>query len=537
MASMSRREMLRRLRAVAALPLLQALPGCGDDTGGSGETGETGDTGDDLPVYEWEGDPGPENIFECGVASGDPLPDGFIAWTRVSVPETTAVEVFLEIATDANFDNRVAADYYASRPMGDQTVKIDVAGLEAGTTYYYRFYAQGRMSMTGRTKTAPADMVEHVRIGVASCSSLAHGYFHAYARMAERDDLDVVLHLGDYIYEYGNGEYGSIRTYEPPTETITLADYRTRYAQYRKDADLQALHAAHPMVIVWDDHESADNAYSGGAANHDPSEGDFAMRRQDSTQAFFEWVPIREGEAGVIYRALAYGSLVDIIMLDTRIIGRDEQPESQSDLDNPDRNLLGDEQAAWLEERLGNSTAKWKLLGQQVMMGQLKLVAGTNAEGGGTYLNLDQWDGYQADRNRLWNYVVDNNIDNFVVVTGDIHTSWAIDLTFDPNEPTAYDPADGTGAIGTEFVCCSVTSPSIVSNSAVEFVQNANPHIHYIDLEQKGYMVLDITADRLQCDWYYVANHEDPAGGAETWGKGFTVADGVPHVVEASAPA
>ncbi len=544
MTSWTRRELLRRLRAVAALPLLQALPACGDGSGdgdGDGESGTGEETGgDDLPVYEWEGELGPETIFECGVASGDPLPDGFIAWTRVCLPEDDgqAVEVFLEIALDAELTMRVAADYYASEPTRDQTVKIDVAGLEASTTYYYRFYAQGRVSPTARTKTAPEGMVDRLRFAVASCSSLAHGYFHAYARLAERGDIDLLVHLGDYIYEYPSGAYGNIRPYEPVTETITLGDYRMRYNQYRRDPDLQAAHHAHPFVVVWDDHETADNAWSGGAENHDDAtEGDYPARRAVSSQAFFEWVPIREGEAGIIYRHLAYGDLVDLIMLDTRIIGRDEQTDDPDDLDNPDRTLLGDTQAAWLEERLANSTAKWKLLGQQVMMGQLKLVGAPNAEGGGTFLNLDQWDGYQASRNRLWNYVVDNEIDNFVVITGDIHTSWAIDLTFDPNEPTAYDASTGMGAIGTEFVVCAVTSPSIVSNTAIDFVKNANPHIHYIDLEQKGYMVLDITPERVQCDWYYVQDVTQTSGGAESWGKGYTVADGVPHVVEATSPA
>ena len=344
------------------------------------------------------------------------------------------------------------------------------------------------------------------------------------------------MHLGDYIYEYGDGEYGDVRNYDPPYETLVLDDYRRRYRQYRKDADLQDAHAAHAFVVVWDDHETADNAWSGGAENHDATEGDYADRRRDSTQAFFEWIPIREGEAGIIYRQLAYGDLVDIIMLDTRIIGRSEQGGA-ADIPDPDRSLLGDAQAAWLEDRLSNSAAQWKLLGQQVMMAQLKLVGATDAEGSGTFLNLDQWDGYGASRDRLWNFVLDQGIENFVVLTGDIHTSWANELTFDPNNPEVYDPATSAGALGVEFVCTAVTSPSIVSNSAIDFIQDANPQIRYIDLERKGYMVLDISPERIQCDWFYVADVTSPEGGAESWGKGWEVRSGMPKLIEAGSPA
>ena len=527
--------MLRRLRAVAALPLLNAVAACADDGALDGETG-----GSDLPEYEYDGPLGPETLFEHGVASGDPLPDGFIAWTRVSPAEDGSaampVEVFLEVAHDPDFTDRVAADYYASAPDRDHTVKIDVTGLEPGTIYYYRFFGLGRESRTGRVRTAPEGMVDRLKFAVASCSSLAHGWFHAYARIADRDDLDVVLHLGDYIYEYGDGEYGDVRNYDPPYETLVLDDYRRRYRQYRKDADLQDAHAAHAFVVVWDDHETADNAWSGGAENHDATEGDYADRRRDSTQAFFEWIPIREGEAGIIYRQLAYGDLVDIIMLDTRIIGRSEQGGA-ADIPDPDRSLLGDAQAAWLEDRLSNSAAQWKLLGQQVMMAQLKLVGATDAEGSGTFLNLDQWDGYGASRDRLWNFVLDQGIENFVVLTGDIHTSWANELTFDPNNPEVYDPATSAGALGVEFVCTAVTSPSIVSNSAIDFIQDANPQIRYIDLERKGYMVLDISPERIQCDWFYVADVTSPEGGAESWGKGWEVRSGMPKLIEAGSPA
>jgi alkaline phosphatase D len=217
--------------------LVPGAIGCsGDDEGAKG---------DGLPTYSYDGTPGPETLFSHGVASGDPLPNAIILWTRVSPQSEAAIEVWWEIARDLGFEKRVQVGTFTTDAERDFTVKLDVTGLEAGATYYYRFFALGRESPMGRTKTAPVGDVAHLRFAVLSCASFAHGYFHAYRSVAERLDLDAVLHLGDYIYEYGSGEYGNVREYEPPHEILALADYRMRYAQYRRDPHLQEVHQHH----------------------------------------------------------------------------------------------------------------------------------------------------------------------------------------------------------------------------------------------------------------------------------------------------
>src|SRR5690606_21080582 len=249
--TITRRELLRRAGLLGAASLIPTFSACtppGSEDGETGETGETdgtdgtdetGDEGDGLPEYSWDGDPGPETIFSHGVASGDPLTDSVILWTRVSPAADESVELFFEVAIDPGFEMRVAADWIpATDADRDYTVKIDIDGLEAGATYYYRFYAQGRVSPIGRTRTAPDGAVDHLRFAVCSCSSYAHGYFHAYAEIAGQADLDAVIHLGDYIYEFENGTYGNVREYDPPYEIVTLDDYRRRYRHYRLDRDL-----------------------------------------------------------------------------------------------------------------------------------------------------------------------------------------------------------------------------------------------------------------------------------------------------------
>jgi alkaline phosphatase D len=279
-----------------------------------------------------------------------------------------------QIARDGAFTDIARSGELTTDGDRDYTVKVDVTGLSPATTYYYRFIALGGSSPIGRTRTAPSGGVARLRFAVVSCSSYAHGFFHAYRSIAQRLDLDAVVHLGDYIYEYGSGQYGTARPYEPEHEILNLADYRARYAYYRKDPDLQAVHRQHPFIAVWDDHESANNAWVDGAENHTPgAEGKWADRKAAAAQAYAEWMPIRELEGPTkIYRSLRYGDLAELIMLDTRSWGREEQvPQSDSRINDPNRQLLGQDQEAWLSERLRTSTAQWKLVGQQVMMGQL----------------------------------------------------------------------------------------------------------------------------------------------------------------------
>lgn len=350
-----------------------------------------------------------EGSFDHGVASGDPLSDSVVIWTRVTPPMRAPVTVSWQVATDADFQQRVNEDQTTVDEARDYTVKVDVQGLDPDTIYYYRFLTGSRFSAVGRTKTLADGSVSQVRLAVLSCSNYPGGFFNVYAELAADDALDGVLHLGDYIYEYGrtddagNPAYASEdaaamgRLVAPANECITLQDYRTRYAQYRSDPDLQAVHALLPFITVWDDHEVANDAYKSGAENHDPStEGDFNQRKLAAIQAYFEWLPLRPltpDTEGRIYRRFEFGNLVNLIMLDTRIIGRDKQldyadyidPVSGNfdvdaftqDVTSSGRSLIGAPQMAWLTDTMNQSTATWQVLGQQVLMMRMLLPAVT----------------------------------------------------------------------------------------------------------------------------------------------------------------
>jgi len=572
--AISRRQLLRRAGAFGTSALLvHPLSGCGDDggdattdtvstagtedstdgTGGGAsgtDTATTTDTttdattdtttgGDDgLPRYEYEGEPGPADLFQHGVASGDPLSDGVVLWTRATDASATGdIEGFFEVSESPDFGFRVLAGPALVVAARDYTIKLDVRGLEPGKTYYYRFFALGRQSPVGRTRTAPAEGYARLRFAVCSCSSYAHGYFHNYKHIAARADLDAVLHLGDYIYEYGTGEYGDVRAYEPATEIVSLEDYRTRYSQYRRDADLAELHRQHPTIVVWDDHEITNDAHESGAENHQPdTEGDYATRKAIAYQVYEEWMPIRAQAPGVIYRAFKYGDLVDLLMLDTRIVGRDEQAAGtvdQATIDDPARSILGAEQEQWLEDRLVESVADWRLLGQQVMFAQLINFTGTGI------FNVDQWDGYAPNRQRVLDVIADNGLANVVVLTGDIHSSWAFEVAPDPLDPLAYDPATGAGALAVEFVAPGISSPGFpgsLANATPAFLQQ-NPHLKWADLVTRGYIVLDVTREQVQADWYFAADVEDPGNDAVAFASGWVVQSGTPKLTEATAPA
>lgn len=474
---------------------LTVLPGlsCASDTDpAAGEPGTSSDV------------PSPSSrrsraVFQHGVASGDPLSDAVILWTRVT-PEgvvTPRVPVTWQIARDVGFTRVVGSGVVTTGAERDHTVKIDARGLDAGTTYYYRFIALGGSSPIGRTRTAPRGGVERLRFAVASCASYAHGYFHGYRHMAARIDLDAVIHLGDYIYEYGNGHFGSAREYDPPHEIVTLADYRRRYAQYRRDGDLQAAHQQHPFIVIWDDHESANDAWKGGAQNHtEGREGAWAERRAAARRAHAEWMPIREHGDGRIWRALRFGDLVDLLLLDTRSWGRDRQASAGDGaaLADPARTLLGRDQEAWLRRELARSTAAWRLVGQQVMMGQVP-----------QQLNVDAWDGYPAARQRFFDILIEERVRDVVVLTGDIHASYAIDLAPAPLDPGRYNSTTGEGALAVEIVTPGITSPGDTREAAarLEPMILENPHIRYVDLWRRGYVVLDVTPERAQAAWFH----------------------------------
>ncbi len=524
--SFSRRNFLKGLGAAGVAPGL--INGCG--SGGFKLPTGIPPIPDNLPEYAFDGALGPEALFSHGVASGDPLTDAIVLWTRVTPEESGPIEVWVEMSLDPSFQYRVFQDTVITDADRDYTVKIDVTGLVWKRNYYYRFFALGRQSSVGRTRLAPIGAeVDRLRIGVASCSSLAHGYFHAYQHLAARTDLDVVLHLGDYIYEYANGGYGSARQYEPPTEIVSLADYRMRYAQYRRESELQELHRQVPFIAIWDDHESADNSWMDGALNHQPeTEGEWSDRKMASAQAYFEWMPIRDNPTRQIYRTLGYGDLVDFIMLDTRIVGREEAGPILVDPDDEtlSEHLLGPEQETWVQGELLGSTAKWKLLGQQVVMSLW--------DAGSFHANGDQWNGYPAARNRFLNFLRDNALNNVVVLTGDVHSSWAMDVT--PDDDT-YNPETREGAVAVEFVTPGISSPGDGTLGTVVEAQLLpnSPHIRYWNIVNNGYMVLDVTADKVQADWYHLDGIAQDQGD-ESFATAWAVFDGQTHVEEMSGP-
>lgn len=381
MTKLTRRDFLKASAAgFGAAVLSTSLIGCSSDTR------------EPLPL--------PYRVqFLHGVASGDPATDAIILWTRVSADAAT-VPVSWQLAQDKDFKQIVRSGDTSTSAQSDYTVKIDVRDLNAGTEYYFRFRAGTVTSAVGRAKTLPAAGVNAVKLAVFSCSNYPAGYFHVYAKAAEITNLDAVIHLGDYIYEYGADGYASEnaaalgRQSQPATEILSLADYRTRYSQYRTDSALQQLHAAAPFIAVWDDHEITNDTWRDGAENHQPDEGDFTQRKQAALKAYFEWMPIRPAAANdelTIYRQFEFGDLVNLMMLDTRVIGRDEQlsyasytdPVSgqldsarfSADLMQANRTLLGNEQLQWLLDKLSQSEARWQLLGQQVLMGRMLLPA------------------------------------------------------------------------------------------------------------------------------------------------------------------
>jgi len=283
--------------------------------------------------------------FEHGVASGDPLADGFVIWTRVSAAAGEPVAVQWQVAGDASMATVLRKGVFRTGPDSDYTVKVDVRGLPSGAQLYYQFSVEGVESPVGKSRTLPSGDVGEARFAVVSCASYPTGYFHVYREIANRDDIDAVLHLGDYIYEYGMGGYATEhaeelnRVPDPPNELMTLSDYRRRHAQYKADPDSQAMHAAHPVIAIWDDHEIANDAWRDGAENHNEDEGGWAARRDAAIRAYFEWMPIRgdvDGENTRIFRQFRFGNLLSLIMLDTRLHGRDRQPQIAEDMTQDD---------------------------------------------------------------------------------------------------------------------------------------------------------------------------------------------------------
>lgn len=426
--------------------------------------------------------------FYHGVASGDPLSDAVIIWTRITVQDTTManVPVHWDMATDVNFTSLVDSGTVTTGSNKDFTVKVDVAGLQPNTFYYYRFTHDGACSVTGRTKTAPDGMVDQLRFAVVSCSDYREGYFNAYESIMNRNDVDAVIHLGDYIYEYAGGT--APRNMEPNAEIVTLSDYRTRFSHYRLDEQLRNLHQQYPFITIWDDHETTNNSWVDGAENHtDGAEGQWSDRKNNAMQTYFEWMPIRDPSGTNPYqgyRKIAYGDLADILVLDTRLEAREEQTSNGAIINDTNRTLLGSDQMTWLKNNLSDTSSQWKIIAQQVMIAPLTL--------GSFIINNDQWDGYPAERKRIYDHIMNNGIEDVVVLTGDIHTAWANNLI------------DNGTNVAVEFVTTSVTSSASPIPIDASLLQSTLPHIKFVDLSRKGYYVLDVTPTKTQANFYFV---------------------------------
>lgn len=548
----SRRELIQKsLFGFGALSLPVAFTGCND--------------GSDDESSEAQAD------FLHGVASGDPLQDRVILWTRVTPTDFGVhLKVTWEIATDDQFKQNLKTGTVQTTKTDDFTVKVDATGLKAGTTYYYRFRFGSIVSPVGQTKTLPVT-TNKVSFAVCSCSNYPAGYFYVYREMAKQN-VDVVIHLGDYIYEYGADGYatedaaklGRTLPSDNNKEIIKLDDYRKRYELYRQDKDLQAAHQRHPFIVIWDDHELANDTWREGAENHQSSEGPFLERKLAALQAYFEWMPIRPVSSADhlnIYRQFNFGSLVELTMLDTRIIARDKQLEYkdymtasgldaqkfQTDLTDSKRTLMGHAQRGWLVDKLKQSTATWNVIGQQVLMSKMWIPAellaslGQITSGGATPdtlakmnaqitelvtlklrleqgdptltvqeksrvttlvpYNLDAWDGYYAEREFMYDKLAEFN-KKIIVLAGDTHNAW-----------TSYLYSKKGEYVGVELATSSVSSPGLEKYLSIPLAQLQQfefafttliDELAYCNLNQRGYLVVTLDDKQVQSDWIFV---------------------------------
>jgi alkaline phosphatase D len=466
--------------------------------------------------------------FYHGVASGDPLSDRVIIWTRITLPFDTRVAwvnidsqsavysstifdttvlVAWQMATDTLFTNIVNSGTVSTDSSLDYTVKMDVTGLQPNTWYYYRFSNNGIYSIIGRTRTTPVGNVDSLRFAIFSCSDFQTGFFNAYHDIAHRNDIDAVIHLGDYYYEYaaGGSDYqgDTIRLHAADHDAYTLADYRLWHSQYKLDPDQRDIFQQYPWIQIWDDHDVANNSWYSGAQNHNPAtEGNWFIRKSAAFQAYFEWLPIREQAPDndtIIHRNFTWGNLLNFIMLDTRYEDRDSSLGTGISLTNAyltdtNRNMIGPHQLAWFKTQLSDTTTQWKIIGNQVMIAPLDAV--------GTALNGDQWDGYPAERKRVFDYIMQQNIHDVVFVTGDIHSSWANDL---PHPDSTYNSSTGAGSVATEFIGTSITSTATAITLPQAIIQLGNPHIKYCEFTMRGYLLFDINKQRVQGDFIHMS--------------------------------
>ena len=521
-----------------------------------------------APASEWD------LPFLHGVASGDPLPDRVVLWTRVT-PSREAlpgsglgedVELEWQIDTSEDFGNPQTGTVTTSADS-DHTVHVDPEGLEPATEYFYRFIVksgefEGATSPVGRTLTAPKEdaSLDNLNLAIASCANWESGFFAAYGDMAQRargGEIDHVVFLGDYIYEYPTGEYagksGVARMHHPEWEITTLEDYRQRHGRYRTDLNLQAAHAACPWIVVWDDHESANDSWLDGAENHTDGrvEGQWHERLGNAEQAYFEWLPVRarsaEDDDQLLYRSFTFGTLAQLIMMDLRSY-RSEQTTGDQSVD-AERTMLGKKQFNWLAQQLQDSDARWDVLGNSVMISPMRFVTVQNNDKAnvasgymqeratGITVNSDQWDGYAAERDRVLT-MLDEQESNALFLTGDIHSEWANSIV----------SPSGFGEIGCEMVTTSISAPNVddiltdvfgtyhrednsTSLLVERMIREYNPWVNHIDFDAHGYGIASIHYDYVDMLYYRVSDVEDPdaavsLGTKRQWriGEGFVEA-------------
>ena len=520
-----------------------------------------------APASEWD------LPFLHGVASGDPLPDRVVLWTRVT-PSREAlpgsglgedVELEWQIDTSEDFGNPQSGSVTTSADS-DHTVHVDPEGLEPATEYFYRFIVksgefEGATSPVGRTLTAPKEdaSLDNLNLAIASCANWESGFFSAYGDMAQRaraGEIDHVVFLGDYIYEYPTGEYagksGVARMHHPEWEITTLEDYRQRHGRYRTDLNLQAAHAACPWIVIWDDHETANNSWFEGAENHTDGrvEGEWPERLGAAVQAYYEWLPVRAQSAGeeqLLYRSFKFGDLAQLTMMDLRTY-RDAETTGPN-FANDDRTMLGKKQFDWVAQQLQESTARWDVLGNSVMVSPMRfatipdnekanIAAGYMKERAtGIAVNSDQWDGYAAERDRLLT-MLDEQESNALFLTGDIHSEWANSIA----------SPSGFGEIGCEMVTTSISAPNVDEILTTAFgtyhkednstsllvekvIRDYNPWVNHIDFDAHGYGIASIHYDYVDMLYYRVSDVEDPdaavsLGTKRQWriGEGFVEA-------------
>lgn len=514
--------------------------------------------------------------FAHGVASGDPESSSVVLWTKLSVSEKLTGNVavglrVLELSSvglehvptpelfsspdslaslfESNSTQFVLEGTLLTNYRVDYTVKLIASGLKANARYLYQFRAGNARSLIGHTKTLPLPNdtnYSKLRLATFSCSNYPFGFFSAY-RLAAQRELDVVLHLGDYIYEYANGRYGdgtSIgRVHSPDRDVVTLQDYRQRYAQYKSDEDLQTLHQRYPWITVWDDHEFADDSYPDGAINHDIfTQGSWTVRKANAVQAYYEYLPIRQFDLfdqyalkPRIFRSFSFGQLASLHMLDTRMFGREiTDLLSPSKVKKTNRSMLGAEQEQWLHRELEDSKRngkRWRLLGNQVIFSHFEPAFRFAPD-------RDSWDNYPETRSRLLKHIDSQNIDNVVFLTGDIHSSWVHEVAYEPWNSSLYNRETGEGALAVEFVGPSVTSPGpgdvqprwrfIVHALEYLFMRN-EPHLKFVELYKHGYMYMELGVDSLVNQYWYVTGIKSKSC-QEFLGASFRVDSGYSHV-------